>query len=299
MSMTLEELGQLLRAEREKKALSVDDVADGLKISSRVLRALEAGDSASLPQAVYVRGFISAYGKFLELDVQEILATVVLQDDVSDMPRPSGYESVSAPQPSKKKSLWPVFLLLLILAAVGGAAWFFKDAAFLSELKNTQLSAAEPAPALPTEKKPEPIPAANVQGQDAQKKPAVNAAAPVAAKKPEQKEAQKPAEAAVKKETQKPAAQQKAVTASASTHAGPHKVIITALSSTWIHSAADGGSRRQFSLKPGDTFALTFDDSLQLTLGNAGGVRIHFNGKEVSALGRNGEEKTVTFPPQM
>ena len=54
---------------------------------------------------------------------------------------------------------------------------------------------------------------------------------------------------------------------------GPHKVIITATEECWVHSNADHTDTRQFSLRKGDTFALTFSKSLELKLGNAGGKK--------------------------
>ena len=42
--MTLVELGAALRVEREKRGLDMEDAANRLKISARLLRALEEGD---------------------------------------------------------------------------------------------------------------------------------------------------------------------------------------------------------------------------------------------------------------
>ena len=50
--MTLEELGALLRAERERRGLSIEDVSAHLKISVRKLRALEDGDELVVPQGI-------------------------------------------------------------------------------------------------------------------------------------------------------------------------------------------------------------------------------------------------------
>ncbi len=309
--MTLAELGQLLRAEREKRQLSVDDVADGLKISSRVLRALEAGDDTSLPHAVYVRGFISAYGKFLGLDVQELLNAVVLQEGEQSSSKAVAYENMVSSRAPQKKSMAPFLLIIcLLLAGAGAAAWFYKDADIFAFLKDTPLHVAEPAPALPSADKEEaktpvastPVPKAQKTASDTQSSVVTAEKSASDTKKntkvtPEPKEADAQKAPPVVKETAK--APQEQATKQTEPHVGSHKVIITALMTTWIHSSADNAAKRQFSLNPGDTFALTFEDSLSLTLGNAGGVRIHYNGKEMSALGREGEEKTVVFPPQM
>lgn len=79
---------------------------------------------------------------------------------------------------------------------------------------------------------------------------------------------------------------------------GQHKVIITATEECWIHSNADKTDTRQFSLRKGDTFALTFARSLDLKLGNAGGVRIRYDGQSLPPPGQSGQVKTLTFPPK-
>lgn len=69
--MNFEETGAILRSEREKRHLSVDDVANSLKISARQLRAIEAGDINSLPHPVYAKGFIRSYAAWLGINVEE------------------------------------------------------------------------------------------------------------------------------------------------------------------------------------------------------------------------------------
>ena len=80
---------------------------------------------------------------------------------------------------------------------------------------------------------------------------------------------------------------------------GPHKVIITATEECWVHSNADHTDTRQFSLRKGDTFALTFTKSLELKLGNAGGVRLRYDGEELPPVGASGQVRTLTFPPAL
>ncbi len=306
---SLEELGQVLRTEREKKYLSVEDVADGLKISSRVLRAIEAGDVASLPHAVYVRGFISAYGKFLELDVQELLATPALYDDDEKMNAPA-FEQVKT-APKKQKSIIPLILALCFVLGAGLGVWFYRDAALFSTVQEEHLSAAQPAPALPqvqkksVETKLEPAAVAS-SAQEGGTRSKANTAVVVqekdvaAQRKPEPSKAPMVEKPQVAPQTAKPVISQPMAVPlnSVAQSTGPFKVIITALTNTWLHSIADNTGKRQFSLNPGDTFALTFEKSLQITLGNAGGVRIHYNGQEFSGFGKQGEEKTLTFPPK-
>ena len=65
---TLADFGALLRERRIHKGLAEEDVAAQLKITSRLVKAIEEGDMEAMPHAVYARGFIRAYAKLLAVD---------------------------------------------------------------------------------------------------------------------------------------------------------------------------------------------------------------------------------------
>ena len=65
--------GELLKAERVKKDISIADVAGSLKLSSRIITAIESGDIADLPAKTFIRGFVKSYAQFLKLDSDLIL----------------------------------------------------------------------------------------------------------------------------------------------------------------------------------------------------------------------------------
>lgn len=69
----MKNLGQLLKSEREKKGLSLQEIALSLKINVRTLRAIEEGDESQLPARPFLKGFVRSYAQFLKLDVTEIL----------------------------------------------------------------------------------------------------------------------------------------------------------------------------------------------------------------------------------
>lgn len=67
-----EELGRLLRHNREQQQLSIGDVSEHLKLPARQVEALENADFDKLPEPVFVRGFLRSYGRYLNLD-EEVL----------------------------------------------------------------------------------------------------------------------------------------------------------------------------------------------------------------------------------
>lgn len=67
-------LGEVLRAERESRGLSLADAERGTRIRQKYLAALEDDNPAALPGPTYARGFVRNYAAFLEMDADEALA---------------------------------------------------------------------------------------------------------------------------------------------------------------------------------------------------------------------------------
>jgi cytoskeleton protein RodZ len=65
------EFGDKFRRARERKELSLDDVSNVTKISSRMLQAIEEEQFDQLPGGVFNRGFIRAYAKHLGLNSED------------------------------------------------------------------------------------------------------------------------------------------------------------------------------------------------------------------------------------
>ena len=67
----MSEFGDKFRKAREKKELSLDDVSNVTKISSRMLQAIEEEHFDQLPGGVFNKGFIRAYAKHLGLNSED------------------------------------------------------------------------------------------------------------------------------------------------------------------------------------------------------------------------------------
>jgi cytoskeletal protein RodZ len=68
------QLGDTLRERRASLGISIETAEQDTKIRARLLEALEAGDYDKLPNAGYVRGYVSSYARYLELDPVPLLA---------------------------------------------------------------------------------------------------------------------------------------------------------------------------------------------------------------------------------
>ncbi len=79
--MNLQELGVLLKQERERRGLTVRDVMDSTKISRRNLNALEDGEVKLLPHPVYLKGYVRNYARLVGLDAEPLVCVVDEQWD--------------------------------------------------------------------------------------------------------------------------------------------------------------------------------------------------------------------------
>ncbi|NDP42779.1 MAG: helix-turn-helix domain-containing protein, partial [Aromatoleum sp.] len=68
--------GAMLRQAREDAGLTIDAIAQQLKLAPRQVRALEEGDFAVLPGRTFVRGFIRNYARLLRIDVDAVVAAL-------------------------------------------------------------------------------------------------------------------------------------------------------------------------------------------------------------------------------
>lgn len=79
--------------------------------------------------------------------------------------------------------------------------------------------------------------------------------------------------------------------------AGVEKTLeIRATENCWLSAQADGNRPREAFLRPGERFVITFENTLELRLGNAGGVALYIDGNPWPFSARSGEVKSLRFP---
>ena len=86
------------------------------------------------------------------------------------------------------------------------------------------------------------------------------------------------------------------VTRDKKTH--PEKLLlqIVTVEPTWLKVVIDGGSAREYSLKPKDRLALEASVGFNLLIGNARGLNLTFNNKPVIIPGKSQEVVTLVLP---
>ncbi len=67
--------GQILKENRERKGITLNEVALATKINVKILTAIEEGETDRLPTKTFLRGFVRSYTRYLGLDEEAILSS--------------------------------------------------------------------------------------------------------------------------------------------------------------------------------------------------------------------------------
>jgi cytoskeletal protein RodZ len=107
--------GTFLRKEREIRNISLEDISKFTKIKEHHLKAIEEERYELLPPALYVKGFLKIYAKYLALDSKEIV--LQYQKYLESLAPPEPIESKKQ-APPKRKGFRPWFFFSLIFAII-------------------------------------------------------------------------------------------------------------------------------------------------------------------------------------
>ena len=253
----LEELGFQLRQLREKKMLSIDQIAARTMIQPRLLLAIESGNTSILPEAVYVRGFLKRYADALGLNGTEFVSSFPLEPDMRSI-NPSWQESPAA-------QLRPLHLYVayaaLIAAAIGGLSYLLsRSAPAPSAVKSP------PAVTTPATNSPSPQPAAIASSGSAS--PDVASPQPSVSPSPS------------------PDTTGKAI-----------RVNVALTSRSWLRVVVDGKTDFEGILEQGTQRTWTADRELRVRAGDAGAVMVTYNDTQPKQMGKAGSVQQVIFSP--
>ncbi len=79
---------------------------------------------------------------------------------------------------------------------------------------------------------------------------------------------------------------------------GGVSVLVRGEATTWVSAESDGGGVEEFAVRAGESLELKAREKIILSLGNAGAVRLVYNGREIGFIGHKGEVKrNLLFTP--
>jgi cytoskeleton protein RodZ len=114
--------GMRLRAAREGLGLTIEEVADRLRLNVALVLAMEEDRLGLLGAPVFARGHLRNYAALVGAPEREILAAC----EAGDVPEPSFLPALDRAPAGRPRRLRPWFLALATIAAAAaaGVAWW-------------------------------------------------------------------------------------------------------------------------------------------------------------------------------
>ncbi len=276
---------QGLKAKREARGLSLKDVFRRTRVSVAYLEAIENGDFHLLPESIYAKNFIKSYANVLDMDSKLILAgyedylnslNILENIPVEDIPDKVSFFT----RITHYGTFWAIASISIVIASV---IWLismqYRPATDIMNDSTGKVSAS-------------------VENKEQIVNTLVNTATSVN----EQTTANlNPAVVDPDKQAQivSPGGD---VTAKSSAEAERpavneeiSRLIIKSTEETWMRIKIDQNPPFQVLLKPGEKIeykAASFD----MDIGNAGGVKMKFRGKDIENLGKSGQVIRLQLP---
>lgn len=103
----MKKTGELLKAAREAKGLSLHEIGLSLKINAKILKSIEDGDTSGLPAKTFLRGFVKSYASYLKLNVDDVL-NAFTEEMGSTKPQTYIRETLSTAEESASAGMTPL-----------------------------------------------------------------------------------------------------------------------------------------------------------------------------------------------
>ena len=256
--------GARLKQEREQRGVTLNDISQSTKISTRLLSALEDEHFNLLPGGIFNKGFVRAYARHLGLDEDQTVADFL--EATGAVPRDKKPEGGGGESPVHELRVevqadeapnlpWGLFAVALLLVALGLAGWGF----YSREGHPGPKQKAAPAPSAAAPQN-EPVAGATPAGAAMT---AVSTVAPVGA-------------AAV------PATENLTLR-------------IGAEDDSWVSIKADGKLILEDTLAAGEEKSVRAAKEITVRSGNPGALDFELNGKKLTIPAGAGEVLTLVF----
>lgn len=292
----LREIGTYLRRLRKEQSISLEQVAANTYIRASLLRALEEAKEESLPEPVYIQGFIRRYADSIGLDGNALAMTFPIElppidlseqlldaeviggkkHDVNNDGERSKEESASSTEkfslPSLPEKLaipsipYLPYILAATLIALGGIL-------YLLNRPQTSPSVVQNKPSSTTKQK-------KVENTVASVTPKSNPNSPTSS-------------------TPSPSPTQPvAATPENTTPNTPFQVTAQFQDDSWMRVTVDGKVQFEGIISKGTQQSWSGKERIVIRAGNAGVVLVSRNNQEAKPLGEAGKVAQVTFTPE-
>ena len=263
----MKELAEVLKEERLRQGLSLEDVSKRVHISINVLQVLEEGDFDRIGAAILIRGFVRAYCSALGMDPAPLMERFGVQIQACDR-QDEGIRNYGVWSRSYqvKRRIWLIVvfvLLLLVAAAVYGVNLIAERRARLAAAPSsaTDVYPQQELPSdLPERKPAESEGTAMKPVQPVQPVPVV-AAAP----------ASRPGEVLPEERA-----------AASAERAQKQRLMAVASEKAWIQVRLDGKRAQNVMMQPREKREWEVEKDIQVTLEKSSAIRLSWNGLPVN-----------------
>jgi cytoskeleton protein RodZ len=287
--------GGKLRDARERRGISLRQIANTTKISVAALEALERNDVTRLPGGIFSRAFVRSYATEVGLDpeamIQEFIAQFPNDSLTAGHPTSERVEDHVSVENDRRRAVAFLWLIGLSLP-IAGAVLHFATA-------GRGVDHQAPPPATLTTPAPEAVPQAAPPGE--------SVAAPVL---PAEVTAPAPAPPAESRVAPAGPAAVNAPPATAPAVAPPVApptppvapaaadrltVVLSVKRPCWVSASVDGERQIDRLLQPGERQTIEVRREMVITAGDASAISLTFNGAEGKPLGKTGDVVTARF----
>jgi cytoskeletal protein RodZ len=257
------DFGQKLREARERRGLSLRQIASATKISLITLEALERNDIARLPGGIFSRAFVRSYALEVGLDpeqtIQEFMGQFPQDSVTAGHPTTDQVEDHLAVEGERRTASTFLRLIFVSIPVAAIVVYFAASSRRAAVRQVFGVHATEPA---------------------AQSGPA---AAP-------QAQAAAPADAAV----DPPAVGTDTAAVAPDPPAADRLVVqLKAVQRSWVSAIVDGQRAVQRVFQPGDEQTLDVRRDIVLTAGDGGAITVTLNGAAAKPIGPSGQTATA------
>jgi len=116
-----EDFGSYLKAERELRGVTLEELHAKTKIPIHFLQALEKNKFDELPEQVFIKGYIRSFAKVIGANEDEVLSTYI--DITKTAPSTDIKNQIIPKQNSYNVDPKFVFILFFIILFLSGAVW--------------------------------------------------------------------------------------------------------------------------------------------------------------------------------
>jgi cytoskeletal protein RodZ len=299
----MKSLGQYLRAERQAKGISLEQISADTRISMDMLRAIEHGNVEQLPAPVLIKGFLKAYAEKIGLDPEEVIVAYqnLIEEAGDHQEGIERFHQQLQPQSSNKK----LFVIVITLTLLTGLFFFWyrpssvrqqsrssSPGEFVSQTAVDQRAAkSDPDSGIKQAK--------SAQSSRRTQDELMTGSEPDNSELGDQAVSVASTGAAVSKidgGSGYPSGESPQEEGIFSSDQSRYLLRVEAAEITWIRISTDETGEHEYLLQAGEQLTWRASSSYKLLIGNAGGIQLYLNDEPLKRLGETGQVVYLKLP---